>query len=196
MFGKKQEVEKPSKIKIDMAFENCQESIQELLDDYEVQKEGYFNKIIACKKSGDVDGAELYTERLKEVMMRYKEMANLLAEVDSFKNEINGMFKKIEVEKTLATVGQEVSKMTVDKEMKKIAASFGDFSKHFQDTMNIFNVTMNKVTGTMSKIDNKTSKKFDKSIEASVDKEIARLNETVLNVDNDIDNIDKMKEAL
>ena len=65
------------------------DSIQSSLDEYEIQKQGYINKIIFCKQHQDVDGEEFNKQRLIEVLSRRKEMSNLYAQVDSFKMEIN-----------------------------------------------------------------------------------------------------------
>ena len=130
--------EKPNKIKIDMAFENCMDSIQNSLDEYELQKQGYINKIIFCKQRQDVDGEEFNKQRIIEVLSRRKEMSNLYAQVDSFKMEINELFQKMEIAQTIGLVTGEVSKIFVDKNMKALVKKLDAFPKKYQNFLLVF----------------------------------------------------------
>lgn len=188
--------EKPNKIKIEMAFENCIDSIQKSLDEYELQKQGYINKIIFCKQQQDVDGEEFNKQRLIEVLSRKKEMNNLYAQVDSFKMEINELFQKMEITQTIGVVAGEVSKIFVDKNMKALVKKLGTFPKRYQKVMVQFDGILGKVRGSMNKVDTVNSKKFEASIKRAVDKEMEMLESTVLNVKPISEELDAQKGSL
>lgn len=188
--------EKPNKIKIDMAFENCMDSIQNSLDEYELQKQGYINKIIFCKQRQDVDGEEFNKQRLIEVLSRRKEMSNLYAQVDSFKMEINELFQKMEIAQTIGLVTGEVSKIFVDKNMKALVKKLDAFPKKYQKIMVQFDGILGKVNKSMTKVDSVNNKKFEASINNAVKKEMELLEATVLNVKPLSEELDAQKGTL
>ena len=188
--------EKPNKIKIDMAFENCMDSIQNSLDEYELQKQGYINKIIFCKQRQDVDGEEFNKQRLIEVLSRRKEMSNLYAQVDSFKMEINELFQKMEIAQTIGLVTGEVSKIFVDKNMKALVKKLDAFPKKYQKIMVQFDGILGKVNKSMTKVDSVNNKKFEASINNAVKKEMELLDATVLNVKPLSEELDAQKGTL
>ena len=61
---KKKPAEKPSRVKIEMAFDRCKEAIQELLNDYGTRIDGYLAKITNLKKEKRFSEAERYKENL------------------------------------------------------------------------------------------------------------------------------------
>lgn len=188
--------EKPNKIKIDMAFENCMDSIQNSLDEYELQKQGYINKIIFCKQRQDADGEEFNKQRLIEVLSRRKEMSNLYAQVDSFKMEINELFQKMEIAQTIGLVTGEVSKIFVDKNMKALVKKLDAFPKKYQKIMVQFDGILGKVNKSMTKVDSVNNKKFEASINNAVKKEMELLEATVLNVKPLSEELDAQKGTL
>ena len=85
---------KPSKVKIEMAFDRCKDSVQELLDQYQATIDGYLAKMVALKKEGRLVEADRYKQKLKLVLGRQAKMNDLMDQVEQFSYMIDEAFAK------------------------------------------------------------------------------------------------------
>ena len=85
---------KPSKVKIEMAFDRCKDSVQELLDQYQATIDGYLAKMVALKKEGRLVEADRYKQKLKLVLGRQAKMNDLMDQIEQFSYMIDEAFAK------------------------------------------------------------------------------------------------------
>ena len=87
---------KPNKVKIELAFDRCKDSVQELLDQYQSTIDGYLAKMVALKKEGRLVEADRYKQKLKLVLGRQAKMNELMDQVEQFSYMIDEAFAKVE----------------------------------------------------------------------------------------------------
>ena len=156
MCFKKKPVEKPSKIKIDMAFDKCKEAIQELLNDYGTRIEGYLAKITNLKKEKRFSEADRYKEKLKLVIARQTKMMDLMDQVEQFGFMIDEAFAKNTVYGTLGSILNETNKMNMAPEIKSIVKNMNTFERQFKKDCVTFNSIFSKISKSVVNIDNST----------------------------------------
>lgn len=156
--------EKPSKIKIEMAFDRCKESVQDLLDQYQATIDGYLARMVALKKEGRMAEADRYKEKLKLVLGRQAKMNDLMDQIDQFSYMIDEVFAKSAVYDALGSVMNETNKINMSPEIKKMLQQVNDFD-------DIFSKGMKKMDSIFGKVSRKISD-IDQSANASMDKEI------------------------
>ncbi|MGN0804292.1 MAG: hypothetical protein ACI4MS_02805 [Candidatus Coproplasma sp.] len=160
--------EKPNKIKIEMAFDRCKSSIQELLDQYQTNIDNFLAKMVALKKEGRLAEADRYKEKLKLVLARQAKMNDLMDQVDQFAYMIDEAFAKSAVYESLGTVLNETNKIDVSPEIKKILQQVNSFEDIFTKGLNKMDSIFGKVSKKITDIDNETSSVQDKEIDAIV----------------------------
>lgn len=153
MFKKKTD-EKPSKMKIDLAFDKCKEAIQELLNDYGTRIDGYLSKITNLKKEKRFSEADRYKEKLKLVIARQAKMMDLMDQVEQFGFMIDEAFAKNTVYGTLGSILNETNKMNMAPEIKNIVKSMNNFEKQFKKECFQFNNIFSKISKSVVDIDN------------------------------------------
>ncbi|MBO5287503.1 MAG: hypothetical protein J6B34_05200 [Clostridia bacterium] len=172
MFNKKKPVEKPNKIKIQLALDRCKESIQTLLDTYGQTIEGYLAKMTNLKKEGRLTEAARYKEKLKIVLSRQTKMMDLMDQVEQFGFMIDEAFAKNDVYGTLGTVLGEANKISVSPEIKKILNDVNKFDDIFTKGLNKMDAVFGKISKTVVDVSESTSNNQDHEIEAIVNSRI------------------------
>ncbi len=159
--------EQPSKIKIDMAFNRCKDSVQNLLNDYGTRIDGYLAKMVNLKKEKRFSEAERYKEKLKLVLARQAKMNDLMDQVEQFGFMIDEAFAKNIVYKTLGSVLDETNKINMAPAVRKIVKDMNKFEKSFKKDCVKFNNIFGKISKSVIDIDNSTAAN-DAEIEAIV----------------------------
>lgn len=172
MFKSKKPVEKPNKIKIQLALDRCKESIQTLLDTYGQTIEGYLAKMTNLKKEGRLTEAARYKEKLKLVLSRQTKMMDLMDQVEQFGFMIDEAFAKNDVYGTLGTVLGEANKISVSPEIKKILNDVNKFDDIFTKGLNKMDAVFGKISKTVVDVSESTSNNQDREIEAIVNSRI------------------------
>lgn len=168
---------KPNKVKIDLAFDGCKDSIQELLDQYQATVDGYLSKMVSLKKEGRIAEADRYKQKLKLVLSRQAKMNDLLDQVEQFSYMIDEVFAKNAVYNSLGTVLNETNKIDISPEVKKILKQVSDFEDIFSKGLNKLDSVFGKVSQKISDIDNSISASQDSEIDAIVERRLAQYEE-------------------
>lgn len=165
MKGKDNKDLKPNRIKIEMAFDNCKDSIQGLLDQYQATIDGYLTKMVALKKEGRITEADRYKQKLKLVLARQAKMLDLMDQVEQFSYMIDEAFAKSAVYESLGTVLHETNKIDMSPEVKKILKQVSEFDDVFSKGLNKMDSIFGKVSKKISDIDQATSVSQDREID-------------------------------
>ena len=156
---------KPNKVKIEIAFDRCRDSIQELMDQYQSTIDNYLTKMVAFKKEGRVNESDRYKQKLKLVLSRQAKMSELLDQVEQFSYMVDEACAKNAVYQSLGTVLGETNKMSVSPEIKKILKQVSEFDDIFSKGLNKMDSIFGKVSGKIADIDKSTSMTQDKEID-------------------------------
>lgn len=168
---------KPNKVKIELAFDGCKDSIQELLDQYQATVDGYLSKMVSLKKEGRIAEADRYKQKLKLVLSRQAKMNDLLDQVEQFSYMIDEVFAKNAVYNSLGTVLNETNKIDISPEVKKILKQVSDFEDIFSKGLNKLDSVFGKVSQKISDIDNSISASQDSEIDAIVERRLEQYEE-------------------
>ena len=168
---------KPNKVKIELAFDGCKDSIQELLDQYQATIDGYLSKMVSLKREGRIAEADRYKQKLKLVLSRQTKMNDLLDQVEQFSYMIDEVFAKNAVYNSLGTVLNETNKIDISPEVKKILKQVSDFEDIFSKGLNKLDSVFGKVSQKISDIDNNISASQDSEIDAIVERRLAQYEE-------------------
>lgn len=168
---------KPNKVKIELAFDGCKDSIQELLDQYQATIDGYLSKMVSLKREGRIAEADRYKQKLKLVLSRQAKMNDLLDQVEQFSYMIDEVFAKNAVYNSLGTVLNETNKIDISPEVKKILKQVSDFEDIFSKGLNKLDSVFGKVSQKISDIDNSISASQDSEIDAIVERRLAQYEE-------------------
>lgn len=168
---------KPNKVKIELAFDGCKDSIQELLDQYQATIDGYLSKMVSLKREGRITEADRYKQKLKLVLSRQAKMNDLLDRVEQFSYMIDEVFAKNAVYNSLGTVLNETNKIDISPEVKKILKQVSDFEDIFSKGLNKLDSVFGKVSQKISDIDNSISASQDSEIDAIVERRLAQYEE-------------------
>ena len=168
---------KPNKVKIELAFDGCKDSIQELLDQYQATIDGYLSKMVSLKREGRIAEADRYKQKLKLVLSRQAKMNDLLDQVEQFSYMIDEVFAKNAVYNSLSTVLNETNKIDISPEVKKILKQVSDFEDIFSKGLNKLDSVFGKVSQKISDIDNNISASQDSEIDAIVERRLAQYEE-------------------
>lgn len=168
---------KPNKVKIELAFDGCKDSIQELLDQYQSTIDGYLSKMVSLKREGRIAEADRYKQKLKLVLSRQAKMNDLLDQVEQFSYMIDEVFAKNAVYNSLGTVLNETNKIDISPEVKKILKQVSDFEDIFSKGLNKLDSVFGKVSQKISDIDNSISASQDSEIDAIVERRLAQYEE-------------------
>ena len=168
---------KPNKVKIELAFDGCKDSIQELLDQYQATIDGYLSKMVSLKREGRIAEADRYKQKLKLVLSRQAKMNDLLDQVEQFSYMIDEVIAKNAVYNSLGTVLNETNKIDISPEVKKILKQVSDFEDIFSKGLNKLDSVFGKVSQKISDIDNNISASQDSEIDAIVERRLAQYEE-------------------
>ena len=168
---------KPNEVKIELAFDGCKDSIQELLDQYQSTIDGYLSKMVSLKREGRIAEADRYKQKLKLVLSRQAKMNDLLDQVEQFSYMIDEVFAKNAVYNSLGTVLNETNKIDISPEVKKILKQVSDFEDIFSKGLNKLDSVFGKVSQKISDIDNSISASQDSEIDAIVERRLAQYEE-------------------
>ena len=168
----KKPVEKPNKIKIELALERSKESVQNLLNQYDTTINGYLNKMVNLKKEGRVTEAARYKDRLKLVLSRKAKMEDIMDQIEQFGYMIDEAFAKNEVYSTLGMVLGEANKMTLSPELKTIFKQMHDFQDIFTKGLGKMDSIFGKMSSTIINVNESTSSVNDSEIDAIVNSQI------------------------
>lgn len=163
---------KPNKVKIELAFDRCKESIQDLMEQYQSTIDSYLAKMVALKKEGRITESDRYKQKLKLVLSRQARMSDLMDQVEQFSYMVDEAFAKNAVYQSLGTVLSETNKMNVSPELKKILKQVSEFDDIFSKGLNKMDAIFGKVSGKISDIDKATSMTQDKEIDEIVAKRL------------------------
>lgn len=163
---------KPSKVKIELAFDRCKDSVQELLDQYQATIDGYLAKMVTLKKEGRLVEADRYKQKLKLVLGRQAKMNDLMDQVEQFAYMIDEAFAKSAVYDALGSVLNETNKINMSPELKKIIKQVNEFDDIFSKGLNKMDAVFGKVSRKISDIDNDMSGAQDKEIDDIVSKRL------------------------
>ena len=163
---------KPNKVKIELAFDRCKDSVQELLDQYQSTIDGYLAKMVALKKEGRLVEADRYKQKLKLVLGRQAKMNELMDQVEQFSYMIDEAFAKSAVYDSLGAVMGETNKINMSPEIKKMLKQVNDFDDIFSKGLNKMDSIFGKVSRKISDIDSDMSSVHDKEIDDIVSKRL------------------------
>lgn len=163
---------KPNKVKIELAFDRCKESVQELLDQYQATIDGYLAKMVSLKKEGRLAEADRYKQKLKLVLGRQAKMNDLMDQVEQFSYMIDEAFAKSAVYDALGAVMGETNKINMSPEIKKMLKQVNDFDDIFSKGLNKMDSIFGKVSRKISDIDSDMSSVHDKEIDDIVSKRL------------------------
>jgi hypothetical protein len=163
---------KPNKVKIELAFDRCKESVQELLDQYQATIDGYLAKMVSLKKEGRLAEADRYKQKLKLVLGRQAKMNELMDQVEQFSYMIDEAFAKSAVYDALGAVMGETNKINMSPEIKKMLKQVNDFDDIFSKGLNKMDSIFGKVSRKISDIDSDMSSVHDKEIDDIVSKRL------------------------
>ena len=163
---------KPNKVKIELAFDRCKDSVQELLDQYQSTIDGYLAKMVALKKEGRLVEADRYKQKLKLVLGRQAKMNELMDQVEQFSYMIDEAFAKSAVYDSLGAVMGETNKINMSPEIKKMLQQVNDFDDIFSKGLNKMDSIFGKVSRKISDIDSDMSSVHDKEIDDIVSKRL------------------------
>ena len=168
----KKPVEKPNKIKIELALERSKESVQNLLNQYDTTINGYLNKMVNLKKEGRVTEAARYKDRLKLVLSRKAKMEDIMDQIEQFGYMIDEAFAKNEVYSTLGMVLGEANKMTLSPELKKIFKQMHDFEDIFTKGLGKMDSIFGKMSSAIINVNESTASVNDSEIDSIVNSQI------------------------
>lgn len=163
---------KPNKVKIELAFDRCKESVQELLDQYQATIDGYLAKMVSLKKEGRLAEADRYKQKLKLVLGRQAKMNDLMDQVEQFSYMIDEAFAKSAVYDALGAVMGETNKINMSPEIKKMLKQVSEFDDIFSKGLNKMDSIFGKVSRKISDIDSDMSSVHDKEIDDIVSKRL------------------------
>ena len=163
---------KPNKVKIELAFDRCKDSVQELLDQYQSTIDGYLAKMVALKKEGRLVEADRYKQKLKLVLGRQAKMNELMDQVEQFSYMIDEAFAKSAVYDSLGAVMGETNKINMSPEIKKMLKQVSEFDDIFSKGLNKMDSIFGKVSRKISDIDSDMSSVHDKEIDDIVSKRL------------------------
>ena len=163
---------KPNKVKIELAFDRCKESVQELLDQYQATIDGYLAKMVSLKKEGRLAEADRYKQKLKLVLGRQAKMNELMDQVEQFSYMIDEAFAKSAVYDSLGAVMGETNKINMSPEIKKMLKQVSEFDDIFSKGLNKMDSIFGKVSRKISDIDSDMSSVHDKEIDDIVSKRL------------------------
>lgn len=167
----------PNKIKIELAFDKCKDSIRELLDQYGATIDGYLSKMVSLKREGREAEAARYRQKLRLVLSRQAKMNDLLDQVEQFSYMIDEVFAKNAVYSSLGTVLSETNKIDVSPEVKKILKQVSDFEDIFSKGLSKVDAVFGKVSQKISDIDSSAVSPQDGEIDAIVERRLAQYEE-------------------
>lgn len=185
---------KPNRVKIEMAFDRCKGSIQQLLDQYQSNIDNFLAKMVALKKEGRVSEADRYKEKLKLVLARQAKMNELMDQVDQFAYMIDEAFAKSAVYESLGTVLNETNKIDMSPEIKKILQQVNSFDDIFSKGLNKMDTIFGKVSKKISDIDSETSSVQDKEIDDIVAKRLEQYDQQTSLQANEEDSLFKLSD--
>ncbi len=177
MKDKKSKDVKPNKVKIELAFDKCKDSIQSLLDQYQTTIDGYLSRMVMLKKESRVTEADRYKQKLKLVLSRQAKMQDLMDQVEQFSYMIDEAFAKNSVYESLGTVLNETNKIDVSPEIKKILKQVNDFDDIFSKGLKKMDTIFGKVSGKIADIDTATSVSQDREIDDIISKRLEQYDE-------------------
>ncbi len=195
MFNKKN-VEKPNRLKIESKINQCKDSINDMLEEYDNNIQNYINKIVTCKKEHRLSEVDNYKNKLKMTLYRRERMSKLLDQVDSFQMMINEAFAKNEVYSALGTIMNEAGKIQMNPEIKKTLKQMNDFEKSFTKNCNTFDSVFKNIGSSVDSIDKQVANDYDSEIDNIVNDRMKIYDETVLKVVDDIESIDNQIDSL
>ena len=175
MGGKNKDV-KPNKVKIELALDNCKDSIQELLNQYQTTIDAHLAKIVALKRERRFNEADRYKQKLKLVLARQTKMQDLMDQVEQFAFMIDEAFAKSDVYASIGTVLDEANKISVSPEIKKILKQVSEFDDMFSKGLGKMDAIFGTVSKKISDIDS-NSTTFDNEIDDIVSSRLNQLDE-------------------
>ena len=179
---------KPNKVKIELAFDRCKDSVQELLDQYQATIDSYLAKMVSLKKEGRRAEADRYKEKLKLVLGRQAKMNELMDQVEQFSYMIDEAFAKSAVYDALGAVMSETNKINMSPEIKKMLKQVSEFDDIFSKGLNKMDSIFGKVSRKISDIDSDMSSVHDKEIDDIVSKRLEQYDhQTTVEAETDND---------
>ena len=177
-FGKKkEEIEKPNKIKIDIKFDKVRDSITERLDAYENKLEIIRQKIVAAKRANNNIEAKHQADNYKQISVYKYKTQDLLNKLENFQFMIDEAFTKMELYETFGEVMGEVSKINASVEVKGMLKDIQSFEKNFSAQFQKLDQMFGVVTKSISDVDQSTKTEIDSELEAQLDREMQQLDE-------------------
>ncbi len=196
IFGSDSKENKVNKFAIQNSLDNCRDSIQTMIDNYDQNIDTYTNKVVTMLKQKRRSEANRYKEKIKQIMFRRERMSQLYDQVDSFQMMIDEAFAKNEVYNTLGKAVSQVNKIAMNPKMEAILKDMKQFEKSFAEGCNSFDQIFEKIGSSMNKIDLDASNEYDAEIKSIVDSKMEQMEETTFNVDEDEKEIDDLMSSL
>jgi hypothetical protein len=177
-FGKKkEEIEKPNKIKIDIKFDKVRDNITERLDAYENKLEIIRQKIVAAKRANNNIEAKHQADNYKQISVYKYKTQDLLNKLENFQFMIDEAFTKMELYETFGEVMGEVSKINASVEVKGMLKDIQSFEKNFSAQFQKLDQMFGLVTKSISDVDQSTKTEIDAELEAQLEREMQQLDE-------------------
>ena len=181
MFGKKKEEQpKPSKFKIQMSIDRCKDSIQEMLDRYDEQQEEYLNKAREAAKQHRNMDVKRYVGRAKMMAQHKAKMDIMYDRVDQLSFMVEEAFAKKEFAATLGSALGEVSRVSLDLDVKGLMKDLKNFEDIFGKTFAGMDSVFDSISGSVNKVDESTSNAIDAEINERLDQEYDELEQQII----------------
>lgn len=179
---------KPSKVKIELAFDRCKDSVQELLDQYQETIDGYLAKMVTLKKEGRLVEADRYKQKLKLVLGRQAKMNDLMDQIEQFSYMIDEAFAKSAVYDALGSVMNETNKINMSPEIKKMLKQVNEFDDIFSKGLSKMDSIFGKISSKISDIDSDMSGVQDREIDDIISKRLDQYDQqTTMEAEADTD---------
>ena len=179
---------KPSKVKIELAFDRCKDSVQELLDQYQETIDGYLAKMVTLKKEGRLVEADRYKQKLKLVLGRQAKMNDLMDQIERFSYMIDEAFAKSAVYDALGSVMNETNKINMSPEIKKMLKQVNEFDDIFSKGLSKMDSIFGKISSKISDIDSDMSGVQDREIDDIISKRLDQYDQqTTMEAEADTD---------
>ena len=183
---KKDAIEKPNKIKIDIKFDKVRDAINERLEQYDNKLEIVRQKVVLAKQQGNTLEASRLMNTYKQTSVYRHKTVELLEKLEQFQFMIDEAFTKMDLYETVGEVMTEVSKINVSPEVKGMLKDLKNFEGEFVNQFNKLDQMFGVVTDSINNVDTSTKTEIDTELQAQIDREMKQFEEDTNNQAQDM----------
>ncbi len=178
---KKEPIEKPNKVKIDVKFEKVRDAINERLEDYDNKLDIIRQKVVQYKQQGNTLEANRCMNTYRQTSIYRHKTVELLDKLEQFQFMIDEAFTKMELYETVGEVMGEVSKINISPEVKGMLKDLKNFEGEFVNQFNKLDQMFGVVTDSINNVDTSTKTQIDTELQAQIDREMKQFEEDTTN---------------